>query len=51
MNILTLLIFIPVLFGIIIMLLPSSMRNSFKYITLGATLNPVGHQHLDVPEF
>ncbi len=38
MNILTLLIFIPVLFGIIIMVLPSNMRNSFKYITLAATL-------------
>jgi NADH-quinone oxidoreductase subunit M len=38
MNILTLLIFIPVLFGFIIMLLPSSLRSSFKYITLLATL-------------
>lgn len=38
MNILTLLIFTPVLFGFIILLLPSSMRASFKYITLFATL-------------
>ncbi|MDN3581331.1 complex I subunit 4 family protein [Mucilaginibacter flavus] len=42
MNILTLLIFIPVLFGIIIMVLPSNMRNSFKYITLAATLIQLG---------
>lgn len=42
MNILTLLIFIPVLFGFIIMLLPSSMRGSFKYITLLATLVQLG---------
>ncbi|TSD67557.1 NADH-quinone oxidoreductase subunit M [Inquilinus sp. KBS0705] len=38
MNILTLLIFSPILFGFIILLLPSSVRASFKYITLFATL-------------
>ena len=38
MNILTLLIFTPILFGLIIALLPSSMRGSFKYIALLATL-------------
>ncbi|MCD8741656.1 NADH-quinone oxidoreductase subunit M [Mucilaginibacter roseus] len=38
MNLLTILIFIPVLFGTIILLLPSSLRASFKYITLLATL-------------
>jgi len=38
MNQLTLLIFIPLLFGLVIALLPSTMRNSFKYITLLATL-------------
>ena len=38
MNILTLLIFTPILFGFIIALLPSSMRGSFKYIALLATL-------------
>jgi len=35
---LTLLIFIPILFGFIIVVLPSSLRASFKYITLLATL-------------
>lgn len=35
---LTLLIFIPILFAFIIVVLPSSMRASFKYITLLATL-------------
>lgn len=35
---LTLLIFIPILFGLIIVVLPSSLRASFKYITLLATL-------------
>jgi NADH-quinone oxidoreductase subunit M len=35
---LTLLIFIPILFGLIIVVLPSSMRASFKYITLLATI-------------
>jgi NADH-quinone oxidoreductase subunit M len=35
---LTLLIFTPILFGFIIVLLPSSLRASFKYITLLATL-------------
>lgn len=38
MNILTLLIFTPILFGFIIALLPTSMRGSFKYIALAATL-------------
>ncbi len=38
MNILTLLIFTPILFALIIALLPSSMRGSFKYIALFATL-------------
>ncbi|WP_299468522.1 NuoM family protein [Mucilaginibacter sp.] len=38
MNILTLLIFTPILFGLVILLLPSSLRASFKYITLFATL-------------
>lgn len=38
MNILTLLIFTPMLFGLIILALPSSWRVSFKYITLFATL-------------
>src|SRR5258708_21229394 len=42
MNILTLLIFTPVLFGFIIMVLPSGWRNSFKYITLLATLLQLG---------
>ena len=35
---LTLLIFLPILFGFIIVVLPSGMRASFKYITLLATL-------------
>ena len=38
MNILTLLIFTPILFGFIILLLPSSWRASFKYLTLFATI-------------
>jgi NADH-quinone oxidoreductase subunit M len=38
MNILTLLIFIPILFALVIALLPSTMRGSFKYITVAATL-------------
>ncbi|MVN89843.1 complex I subunit 4 family protein [Mucilaginibacter aquatilis] len=38
MNVLTLFIFIPALFGLLILALPSSMRQSFKYITLFATL-------------
>jgi NADH-quinone oxidoreductase subunit M len=42
MNQLTLLIFIPLLFGFVIALLPSTMRNSFKYITLAATLVQLG---------
>ncbi|MFS2188278.1 NADH-quinone oxidoreductase subunit M, partial [Mucilaginibacter sp. Mucisp84] len=42
MNLLTLLIFIPVLFALVIVLLPSSVRGSFKYITLLATLLQLG---------
>lgn len=42
MNILTLLIFTPILFGFIIALLPSAWRNSFKFITLAATLVQLG---------
>ncbi|MDB5031482.1 NADH-quinone oxidoreductase subunit M [Mucilaginibacter sp.] len=38
MNLLTILIFIPLLFGLIIALMPSNWRGSFKYITLLATL-------------
>lgn len=38
MNQLTILIFIPLLFGLIIALMPSNLRGSFKYITLLATL-------------
>jgi NADH-quinone oxidoreductase subunit M len=42
MNILSLLIFIPLLFGLIIAVLPSSLRAGFKYITLLATLIQLG---------
>ncbi|HVW14007.1 MAG TPA: NADH-quinone oxidoreductase subunit M [Mucilaginibacter sp.] len=42
MNILSLLIFIPLLFGLIIVVLPSSLRAGFKYITLLATLLQLG---------
>jgi len=42
MNILTLLIFTPILFGLIIAMLPSAWRNSFKFITLLATLMQLG---------
>jgi NADH-quinone oxidoreductase subunit M len=38
MNLLTLLIFIPLLFGAIIAVIPSGWRRSFRYITLLATL-------------
>ncbi len=37
-HILTLLIFTPLLFGVILLLLPVSLRNSFKYVALAATL-------------
>ncbi|MEX8548972.1 MAG: NuoM family protein [Mucilaginibacter sp.] len=37
-HILTLLIFTPLLFGVMLLLLPVSLRNSFKYIALAATL-------------
>jgi NADH-quinone oxidoreductase subunit M len=42
MNILTLLIFSPILFGLLILLLPTSLRNIFKHITLLATLVQMG---------
>jgi NADH-quinone oxidoreductase subunit M len=42
MNILTLLIFIPALFGLLILLLPAAWRQSFKYVTLAATLIQLG---------
>ena len=42
MNILTLLIFIPFAFGLIIALMPSNWRGAFKYITLLATLVQLG---------
>jgi len=42
MNLLTLLIFAPVLFGLIIVLMPSKWRAGFKYITLLATLVQLG---------
>src|ERR1700749_1602049 len=42
MNILTLLIFTPILFGLIIVLMPSAWRGSFKYVTLLATLVQLG---------
>ncbi|WP_428330231.1 complex I subunit 4 family protein [Mucilaginibacter sp.] len=42
MHILTILIFIPILFGVIIALLPSEWRGTFKYITLLATLVQLG---------
>ncbi|UEG54756.1 NADH-quinone oxidoreductase subunit M [Mucilaginibacter daejeonensis] len=38
MNILTLFIFIPALFGLLILALPASLKQSFKYLTLVATL-------------
>ncbi|WP_345947841.1 NADH-quinone oxidoreductase subunit M [Mucilaginibacter sp. PAMB04274] len=38
MNILTLFIFIPALFGLLILVLPSSFKQIFKYITLAATI-------------
>jgi NADH-quinone oxidoreductase subunit M len=42
MNILTLLIFSPILFGIIILMLPTGYRNIFRYLTLFATLLQLG---------
>ena len=42
MNILTLLIFTPVLFGFVIAVMPSAWRGSFKFIALLATLVQVG---------
>jgi NADH-quinone oxidoreductase subunit M len=39
---LTILIFIPLLFGLLIAVLPSTLRGSFKYITLLATLIQFG---------
>ncbi|OCX54124.1 oxidoreductase [Mucilaginibacter sp. PPCGB 2223] len=38
MNILSLLIFSPLLFGLLVLVLPDSLRNLFRYITLFATL-------------
>jgi NADH-quinone oxidoreductase subunit M len=42
MNLLTTLIFLPIAFGLVIMLLPSNWRAGFKYITLFATLLQFG---------
>ncbi|GAA4337163.1 NADH-quinone oxidoreductase subunit M [Mucilaginibacter gynuensis] len=42
MNILSLLIFLPVIFGAVILLMPSAWRGAFKYITLLATLLQLG---------
>jgi NADH-quinone oxidoreductase subunit M len=42
MNILTLLIFSPLLFGLIILLLPATFRNIFRFLTLLATLVQLG---------
>jgi NADH-quinone oxidoreductase subunit M len=42
MNILTLLIFIPVFFAVLILVLPSAWRGSFKFLTLLATLIQLG---------
>ncbi|RKR82568.1 NADH dehydrogenase subunit M [Mucilaginibacter gracilis] len=42
MNILTLLIFSPLLFGFIILLIPTEYRNIFRYLTLLATLVQLG---------
>lgn len=38
MNILTILIFIPILFALLIWVMPSAWRGSFRYLTLAATL-------------
>src|ERR1700761_4600215 len=42
MNILTLLVFTPLIFGLLIVVLPLSLRAGFKYITLLATLVQLG---------
>src|SRR5476651_2656376 len=42
MNILTLLIFIPVLFALLIWAMPSAWRGSFKFLALAATLIQLG---------
>ncbi len=42
MSILTLLIFSPILFGLVILLLPTEWRNIFKHINLLATLVQLG---------
>src|SRR4051812_31741003 len=42
MNILTILIFIPVLFALLIWVMPSAWRDSFKFLTLAATLIQLG---------
>src|SRR3569832_1772044 len=42
MNILSLLIFAPLVFALLIVVLPSSLRAGFKYIALLATLVQLG---------
>jgi len=42
MNILSLLVFTPLIFGLLIVVLPSSLRTGFKYITLLATVVQLG---------
>src|SRR5476649_555986 len=42
MNLLTVLIFTPILFGLIVAVLPPAWRESFKYLTLLATLVQLG---------
>jgi NADH-quinone oxidoreductase subunit M len=42
MNLLTLLIFVPILFALIIWVMPSAWRGSFKYLALAATLVQLG---------
>ena len=38
MNLLTLLIFLPIVFGVAILVMPSGWRAGFKYVTLLATI-------------
>src|ERR1700733_12630880 len=42
MNLLTLLIFLPIVFGLIILVMPSQWRAGIKYVTLLATLLQLG---------
>ncbi|MGV8880249.1 MAG: complex I subunit 4 family protein [Sphingobacteriaceae bacterium] len=42
MNLLSLLIFTPLLFGLLILILPASWRNSYKYVALAATVIQLG---------